>query len=108
MSSIEVVVYQKFNIAITNPLKKDEYLFTIDIQDQALTTSASYERNIKVEDTVYSHIISKDTKSDILSATIVSNNCVKSGVYSTALMCNENIKVDEKKYIITKNLKILN
>ena len=99
---------EKFNIAITNPLKKDEYLFTIDIENQALTTSASYERNIKVEDKVYSHIISKEQQSNILSATVVSNNCVQSGVYSTALMCNSSIKINDEKYIITKNLEILN
>jgi len=96
----------KFNIGITNPLKKDEYLFTIDIQNQALTTSASYERNIKVEDKVYSHIISKEIQSDILSATVVSNDCVQSGVYSTALMCNKNLDIKVDKYIINKNLEI--
>jgi thiamine biosynthesis lipoprotein len=97
---------KKFNIGITNPLKKDEYLFTIDIENQALTTSASYERNVKVEDKVYSHIISKDKISNILSATVVSNNCVKSGVYSTSLMCDEQLNISSDKYIINKNLEI--
>jgi hypothetical protein len=46
---------KKFNIGITNPLKKDGYLFTIDIENQALTTSASYKRNVKVEDKIFKY-----------------------------------------------------
>jgi len=98
---------EKFNIGITNPIKKEEYLFNISIENQALTTSASYERNIKVQDEVYSHIISKDKKSDILSATVVSNSCVQSGVYSTALMCNSMLETKDDTYIIDENLEIL-
>ncbi|MEA3354584.1 MAG: FAD:protein FMN transferase [Campylobacterota bacterium] len=99
---------QKFIIAITNPSQKDKTLFTIAIEDQALTTSASYERFKIIEDKKFSHIISKDeNNNDILSATVVSNSCVESGVYSTSLMCDKNIKTNSEKYLINSSLEIL-
>ncbi len=99
---------QSFSIGIVNPKNKSKTLFSLEIENQALTTSASYERNINIEDQEFSHILSKDDKTkDILSVTIISDTCLKSGVNSTALMSDNTLKVKEKKYIINKNLEVI-
>lgn len=80
----------------------------IQIEDEALTTSASYERNHTIQNQNFSHIISKnDKKSEILSATVISKNCVASGVYSTSLMIDNDMSIPYQKILIDKNLQIL-
>jgi thiamine biosynthesis lipoprotein len=96
---------QPFSVGIKNPLNPREYIREVRLSNQALTTSASYERNQKVEDKIYSHIIHKeDLQSEILSATVISSSVIKSGVYSTALMINPKLSISLKKILITKNL----
>jgi thiamine biosynthesis lipoprotein len=98
----------KFKIAITNPIEKTKTLFGVEIENQALTTSASYERNVEVEDRVFSHILSKnDLESKILSVTVVSNSCLNSGVHSTAIMSDNSLQTKEIKYMIDNNLEVL-
>jgi thiamine biosynthesis lipoprotein len=98
----------RYNISIVNPLDKTKVLFNIAIENQALTTSASYERYINIEGNNISHIISKYIKnSDIISATVVSNSCVDSGVYSTSLMIDSKIKINKNIYLIDKELNII-
>jgi len=97
---------EKFSISITNPLNKNTKLFSIKIQDEALTTSASYERNYTLENKTYSHIHNIKENRDILSATVISKTCVNSGVYSTALMC-EDIKCIYDKYLINEKLEVI-
>jgi len=83
----------KFKIGIKNPKNPKEYIKEVFLQNQALTTSASYERNYKIEDKIYSHIISKElSTSQAKSVSIISTNCVESGVYSTSLMIDEKIQ----------------
>ena len=78
---------QPFSIGIKNPLNPNEYITHAKISNQALTTSASYERNHSIEDKNYSHIISTDElQTKVLSATVISSSVVESGVFSTALM----------------------
>ena len=99
---------ETFSVGVTNPKEKTKTLFSIEIENQALTTSASYERNIIIESKEFSHILSKDDKQkDILSATIVSDSCLKSGVYTTALMVDNNLSIKEIKYLIDKNLEVI-
>lgn len=99
---------EKFKIGIKNPLKKEENLFFIELCNQALTTSASYERNYSIEDKNYSHIISKENKEEeILSSSVVSNSCVECGVYSTSLMIDKSLKTSNKTYLINKDLEVI-
>ena len=87
----------KYKIGIKDPQNTSQYVKEIMIENEALTTSASYERNYKVEGKVYSHIISKDeSSSDALSVTVVSNSCVESGVYSTSLMIDIDVEIKNK------------
>ncbi len=44
----------------------------------------------------------------ILSATVISDSAIKSGVYSTALMVNPNLDIDLEKILIDEELKVLN
>jgi thiamine biosynthesis lipoprotein len=98
-----------FSIAIKNPLDKTKNLLSIQLENQALTTSANYERNIKIEDEEFSHIVSNKSKnSEILSATIVSNSVLTSGIYSTAFMIHADIDIPEglKVLLIDRELRV--
>jgi len=90
----------KFKIGITDPHKRDEHCHFIELSNQALTTSASYERSIMIEGESYSHILSKNAPQKVSSVTVVSNSCVESGVYSTALMINPKLHTKNQTYII--------
>ncbi len=86
---------EKFKVGIKDPKDKTIHAKFIEIENQALTTSASYERNYQIEDKNYSHIISKEeSKNKPLSVTVISESCIKSGVYSTSLMINPDLKID--------------
>ena len=92
---------QAFSIGIKNPLNPNEYITHAKISNQALTTSASYERNHKIEDRDYSHIISMDElQNRVLSATVISPSVVESGVYSTALMIEPTLNCPFEKILI--------
>lgn len=87
----------KFTVGIKDPKNPNVYAKKIQIQDQALCTSASYERNTQVGDRTYSHILSKDTNASLShSVTVISHNCVESGVYSTSLMIDENLSTSNQ------------
>ncbi|CAA6813870.1 MAG: Thiamin biosynthesis lipoprotein ApbE [uncultured Sulfurovum sp.] len=97
-----------FKVGIKNPLKPSEYLTGVEITNQGLTTSASYERNHSVEGKNYSHIISSSKLQDeVLSATVISSSVVESGVYSTALMIKPTLSTTLTKILIDKELKVL-
>ncbi len=83
----------RFKIGIKDPHNPTKHAKYIEIEDQALTTSASYERGYKIEDDRYSHIISKEKRdNNTNSVTVISNSCVESGVYSTSLMIDESLE----------------
>jgi len=80
---------EKFSIGIKNPLKPSEYLTSVKLSNQALTTSASYERNYEVEGKSFSHIISAtNLQKKVLSVTVVASSVLEAGVFSTALSLN--------------------
>ncbi len=83
----------RFKIGIKDPHDRNKYIEYVEIENQALTTSASYERNYIIEKKQFSHIISKDEHPETpYSATVISPTCVESGVYSTALMIEPTLK----------------
>ncbi len=90
-----------FKVGIKDPLNRDKYAREIELENQALTTSASYERNYTIEDKTFSHILSKEDRySNSSSVTVISHNCVESGVYSTAIMIHRDIKTDKQVIIL--------
>lgn len=98
-----------FSIAVKNPLDKTNSLVSINLENQALTTSANYERSFKIEGEEFSHIISKTKPNkDILSATIISKSVLECGIYSTSFMITADIEIpdDLKVLLIDKDLKL--
>ncbi len=92
---------EKFRVGIKNPHNPSEHATSVELEDEALTTSASYERNYQVGDKTYSHILSKgEADNQPLSVTVISKNCVESGVFSTALMINPYLKTSHQIIIL--------
>lgn len=82
-----------FTVGIKNPDNPLTHAEVLSLYNQALTTSASYEREYKVEDKVYSHIIkTQEREGSAKSVSVISHNCVESGVYSTALMLDSSLQ----------------
>ncbi len=91
-----------FMVGIKNPDNPQEHIENIEIENQALTTSASYERNYTIEQEELSHIISKKENLKFSkSVTVISSNCIESGVYSTALMIDPTLKHNNKAIIVS-------
>ncbi len=92
---------QKFRVGITDPDDSTKHAHFIELENQALTTSASYERNYQIEDGVFSHILSRSLpNSTSRSVTVISSNCVESGVFSTSLMIDPTIQHNHQSIII--------
>ncbi|MCK4442880.1 MAG: FAD:protein FMN transferase, partial [Sulfurovaceae bacterium] len=84
---------KRFKIGIKDPHNRERHIEYVEIENQALTTSASYERNYTIEKEKFSHIISKEEHPQMPhSVTVISPTCVESGVYSTALMIKTTLK----------------
>lgn len=89
-----------FIVGIKDPQDRTKNIQEVAIRDQALTTSASYERSHLIEDQSFSHIIpTTTTAKKPLSVTIVAANCVESGVYSTSLMIDPDLQQRNSSYI---------
>ena len=100
---------EAFKIGIKNPLSPKEYIQDVYLSDQALTTSASYERNQTVEGKSYSHIMhTQDLQKKVLSASVISPTVLQSGVYSTALMIDHTLDIPFIKMLIHSDLTISN
>jgi len=98
---------EKFTIGIKNPLNSSEHLTSIKLKNQALTTSASYERNHEVEGKNFSHIISTTgLQNKVLSATVVASSVLEAGVFSTALMIEPELESGLEKLLILDCLEI--
>lgn len=97
-----------FSIAIKNPKKSTENIVVVTLNNQALATSASYERSNKIEGREFSHIIDgspsiigeNQLQSAILSATIISDSTLVSGIYSTAFMLNSELEIPDNLHVI--------
>lgn len=82
-----------FSIAIKNPANPQENIAIVPLTNQALTTSAHYERHKEVDGKSFSHIIGSEPANDIVSSTIISESVLKSGVYSTVFMLRGDIEI---------------
>jgi len=88
----------QFKLGIKNPHNPKELIKEVLLENQALTTSASYERNYTIEGDIYSHIIAiNERNSSFTSVSVISKNCVESGVYSTSLMINDSLEIKGEK-----------
>ena len=90
-----------FSIGIKDPSNPDIFAREVFLENQALTTSASYERNYTIASTTYSHILSKNEyKNKPKSVSVISNNCVQSGVYSTSIMIHRDLQTNNEVIIL--------
>lgn len=87
----------KFSIGIKDPLNQTAFSTQVELENEALTTSASYERNYTIGSKIYSHIIAiKEYDITPNSVSVISSNCVESGVYSTSLMIDRDIQTSNR------------
>lgn len=80
---------EKWTVGIENPLG-EEYLAYLDINDESVVTSGSYQRFYCVDGTAYHHIIHPDTlmpSEGFLSVSVVCKNSGFGDALSTALFC---------------------
>jgi len=88
---------EKFKIGIKDPHDPKTFNCFIEIENEALTTSASYERHQYIEEKKFSHIIAKTEAEKVAhSVSVISSNCVESGVFSTALMADPTIFTEHR------------
>jgi len=86
-----------FVVGIKDPRNPSEHKKMVALENQALTTSASYERHYQIEGHLYSHIISTKSKTSVAnSVSVISQSCVESGIYSTALMIDKDIETNNQ------------
>ncbi len=90
-----------FKVGIKDPNNPKEHATFVTLNNEALTTSASYERHYRVGGHTYSHILTKDLALHTPnSVSVISPNCVESGVYSTALMINANLPTTNRVIVL--------
>jgi len=92
---------ERFKIGIKDPLDPQNFHTFLEIENEALTTSASYERYRHLEDRTLSHIIAKtESEETPHSVTVIASNCVESGVFSTSLMVDPSIQTQHRTLIL--------
>ena len=114
-----------FNIGIQNPYgQRGDVLLTLEIADSAVVSSGAYERNFKVGNKVYHHILDPKTgypaDTGISQVTVVGENSALCDAYSTAIFVMgrekaqklyenskefEYIIVEDNNIFVSKNLK---
>ena len=86
----------EFIVAVVNPKDSQKPFFSLPLNNQALTTSAHYQRGYQFSDGQTSHILSKGgVHPQILSSTVVADTALEAGIYSTALTINPTLDVPE-------------
>lgn len=79
---------RKWRIGIRHPRKSRAILFTLDLEDQAVSTSGDYEQYFYYEGKRYGHIIDPKTgypaDNMIISVTVISDDAISADALSTA------------------------
>ena len=76
-----------WNIAVRHPLREDEMLAVVSLRDQSLSTSASYEKHLRIGGRTYSHILDPRSAAPVgsmWSSTVIAPDAVESDALSTA------------------------
>lgn len=92
---------QRFVAAVPNPADPANLLFGLDLEDQALTTSAHYARRRRLRGGTLSHVVNADPeRAAWLSASVVSRTALVSGIYSTALLIDPALVLPADTYAV--------
>ena len=80
--------HNPFKIGIQKPFSdRNDVIGTVNVKDKSVVTSGIYERYIKVNDTIYHHILDKSTgcpvENELLEVTIISNQSIDGDALST-------------------------
>jgi len=94
---------ERFVAAVPDPAQLSQPLFALDLEDQALTTSAHYARSRPLKDGQLSHLVLScpDAPQALQSASVVSASALLSGMYSTALLLNAELSLPAGVFAIT-------
>ncbi len=85
-----------FIVAVLNPKDSQKPLFSLPLYNQALTTSAHYQRHYQFSDGQTSHILARGgVHTQVLSATVVADTALEAGIYSTALTIEPTLAVPD-------------
>ena len=88
---------EPFKIGIKDPKNPNIMATFVELENQAITTSASYERGYEIAGKRFSHILSGESyEQRYQSVSVISKSCVQSGIFSTAMMIDPDIKLNDK------------
>ncbi|MEY4504502.1 MAG: hypothetical protein RL154_796 [Pseudomonadota bacterium] len=99
---------QKWKIGIKNPIKPEDDICVLEIEECAITTSGHYEKSYKIEDRSFSYILQKSgLESSYVQVSVIHEKAMTAGVFSTSLLIDEKTKLIQgmSLYIVDKNLK---
>ncbi len=89
-------------VGIRNPLQPEEIIFSLPLRNKSISTSANYERNFRIQNRIYGHLINPLTgypvDNEILSISVISSCAMSVDILSTAVFIlgqNEGIKLIE-------------
>ena len=87
----------RFVAAVPNPRDPQQMLFALDLENQALTTSAHYARSRRLGEHTLSHVAAADPDATdaLLSASVVAPSALVAGIYSTALLIRPQLTLPE-------------
>lgn len=76
------------HIGLKNPLLPDEVILTLPFENKTISTSANFERNFKIRNKIYGHLINPFTgypaQGPLLSVSVISSSALEADVFSTA------------------------
>lgn len=85
-----------FVVAVLSPKDTQKPFFSLPLSNQALTTSAHYQRYYQFSDVQTSHILSKGgVHPQVLSSTVVADTALEAGIFSTALTIKPTLDVPD-------------
>lgn len=88
-----------FVVGIKNPFSPNSLIGTVEVENKAVVTSGSYERQFSENGQTYHHVMDKETgapaQSDIVSVTVISEDATRADALSTALFIMGSTKAIE-------------
>jgi thiamine biosynthesis lipoprotein len=86
-----------YTIGLKDPKDPNCIALQVILENEALTTSGSYERQHTIQDKPFSHILSRKKETSLHHAiSVVSASCLESGIYSTSLCVKPLMKIPER------------
>ncbi len=90
-----------WKIGIPSPTNQSEFIAELNLKNQSLSTSGSYEKFTEIEFQKFGHIVdsfSGKPATRNLSVSVISNMSITSDVLSTAIFCQEFAMLNLKKF----------